>query len=129
MIKFTLDGLYTTVVKHLKAGGKQSVSRGPILASPQCKYRGADGAKCFIGLMIPDDKYYDSLEGGVASCDLIRMEFIGQDDTGPHSGYDFSYALSKLQEIHDTPYNWGDDGEFMSWGVLEAWAKEFEVEL
>ena len=127
MIKFTLDELYTTIVTHLKAGGKQSLAKDYCLGSPQCMYHGTDGAKCFIGLMITDEMYDPSMENGVASSDLIRMKVIGQNDTGPHSGYDFSDALSKLQEIHDTPYNWEDDGEFAAWGVLEAWAKEFEV--
>lgn len=70
-----------------------------------CRYRTEDGRRCFVGCLIPDDKYDDSIEGSVPQ---ENYKF-------PHNGichvnnslnaigipYTLFPYLSQLQAIHD----------------------------
>jgi hypothetical protein len=113
MITFTLQQALDTVVEHLNSGSKEQNS------GPYCLYRGPKGAKCFIGIMIPDDAYdptWDKPAGAMAAPDL-RIEKIIPDIP----------ALDDLQRIHDDSDNWyGNGGSFSStgWGKLKLWAKQ-----
>ena len=126
MIKFTLDGLYTTVVEHLKAGGKQSAKGGRDGAGAKCKYRGADGAKCFIGLMIPDDKFEHEWDSGKSTLDLVAVATVIVEDSGKSGS---AHQLKCLQQIHDTEDNWdANSGEFVGWEELQEWAYRNDVQ-
>lgn len=123
MINFTLQQALDTVVEHLKSGAVRSVMCAKTTAEqnggPYCLYRGPQGAKCFIGVMIPDEVYdpmWDKPIGAMSALDLMQENII------PHS-----LALDDLQQIHDDPDNWyGNGGRFSSrgWTQLKLWAKQ-----
>lgn len=87
-----LQEVYDTVVNHHRTQGRQATSNG------SCRYRTADGLKCAIGCLIPDDKYDSTFEGkGVYS------------PSGP--GFLFGYGeklhlLGSFQLLHDNASNW-----------------------
>jgi hypothetical protein len=112
MIKFSIEQVYNTVVKHLKAGGKRSVRDYNTMNI--CSYRGDDGAKCFVGLMIPDDKYHPEFERGMSARAMVENKII-------EGSVDFGYALSDLQELHDNPLYWNEDGSFNGYDSLDNW--------
>jgi hypothetical protein len=58
-----------------------------------CVYRGANGCKCAVGCLIPDDKYSPDLEGHGVATTTIR-EVLG--DYLEHGN-----MLVSLQRIHD----------------------------
>ena len=59
----TKQELFNIVVRHLLTQNKKS-TLGP--KNYSCAYRGADGTKCAIGCLIPDEEYHESLEGVAA---------------------------------------------------------------
>mgnify|MGYP006272609771 CR=1 FL=1 len=66
--------------------------------SNTCKYRGPNGLMCFVGFLIPDDKYEQWMDQSSPKCKLINvLEVIGLKD---HLSF-----LSSLQEIHDFSMN------------------------
>jgi len=114
MISFTIEEAYNTVKAHLEAGGKQS--RREDLRS-QCAYRGAGGAKCFVGLMIPDDQYSEQFENGWSASFMVRNKIIKGSPV-------FGVALVDLQDLHDNPNCWGSDGTYNAYNLLDKWFEE-----
>lgn len=57
----TLQAIFDRVCEHAMTDYKKSLL--PNSAVPRCGYRGADGARCFIGCLIPDDRYEPEFEG------------------------------------------------------------------
>jgi len=115
MISFTIEDAYNTVKAHLEAGGKRSQLRN--IRGSQCAYRGAAGAKCFIGLMIPDSKYHESFEKGMSAVSMVRNKIIKGSPV-------FGEALGELQELHDNPNCWGPDGTYSAYNLLDTWFEE-----
>lgn len=77
---------FETVVRGLYAQGGPSfddLHHGPGI----CKYRGAEGRKCAVGHLIPDEKYVPELECNIV--DNFSPEFL---DT-------FAFNLEELQEL------------------------------
>jgi hypothetical protein len=58
----------------------------------QCRYRGPDGTKCFIGVIIPDEKYDPSFEKSSLRHILEVLNF----------DVELSPFLRSLQCIHDS---------------------------
>ncbi len=58
---------------------------------PRCRYRGKDGAKCAVGVLIPDESYTPSMEGSALS------SIAGSLGISEHCS--FLYAL---QSAHDS---------------------------
>lgn len=112
MIKFSIEEAYKTVKAHLEAGGKRSQLKGT--RGSQCAYRGVDGAKCFIGLMIPDDKYHDDFEKGMSAISMVRHKIIKGSPV-------FGEALGELQELHDNPNCWSPDGTYNAYSLIDSW--------
>lgn len=112
MISFTIEEAYNTVKAHLEAGGKRSVAEYNTMQL--CAYRGEGGAKCFVGLMIPDDKYSPEFEKGMSARAMVKIGVIKGSE-------EFSYALSDLQELHDNPLYWNEDGSFNGYDSLDVW--------
>jgi hypothetical protein len=90
----TAQELFDTVATHLITQNKQSLSPDGV-----CKYRGAGGLKCAIGVLIPDDKYKTWMDCGGNALHLV-LETIG---LGEHF-----YLCRKLQVVHDAtePHEW-----------------------
>ena len=123
MINFTLQQALDTVVGHLKAGAVRSIMCDETAkeqnSGPYCLYRGPKGAKCFIGVLIPDEAYdptWDKPPGAMSASELRKANIIPDIP-----------ALDDLQRIHDTSDNWyGNGGSFSStgWAKLKLWAKQ-----
>lgn len=56
--------IYNTVKEHLLKQGRKSAETTDDPFTPDaCKYRGPDGTKCAIGVLIPDELYSPDMEG------------------------------------------------------------------
>lgn len=93
----TPQAIFDQVVEHLLTQGKRSV-----LDDGLCAYRKEDGSKCAVGCLIPDENYYEGLEGGDAYRNdvIAALPFIADEE--------IKILLYHLQDIHDTdePYLW-----------------------
>lgn len=86
--------IFDTVKKHLLCQKKRcSVAGG------RCVLRNDDGLKCAIGALIPEEKYYKTLEGYPT---YVTIDMLGLSD---HED-----ILLALQSIHDNvlPENWAE---------------------
>ena len=62
----TNEQAFKTMARHMLAQGKRSVAvaRDSFgVEHESCRYRGPDGLKCAVGVLIPDEEYRESLEG------------------------------------------------------------------
>lgn len=74
----------------------QSVS----IQTASCAYRGAEGRKCAIGFLIPDDKYLPEMDGTYPWNVEQVMNYLKEDFTD-----DEILFLCRCQHIHDVhPY-------------------------
>lgn len=102
----TPQEIFDTVARHLFAQGKQSRD------SVSCLYRGPDGTKCAVGVLIPDATYDEDMEGwpiaGLFDPDACQLdEFSLPAWMGEHVN-----LLQRLQNVHDEPHveaYWVDD--------------------
>lgn len=82
--------VFDKALAHLRA--QKKLSMGYI----GCAYRGDEGAKCAIGIFIPDGKYSKSMEGKRVDCDVV---FPALSKSVSETGYQF---LSDIQNyLHD----------------------------
>ena len=104
----TRQEVFDKVVAHSRTMKRRSMSQG------KCRYRGPGGAKCFIGALIPDDKYSVTFEG------LSSVEGILTAAGIDHADTKFS---RELQRIHDNnpPRQWPEK--------LAAFAKKYDLEM
>lgn len=106
----TNQELYTTVRNHLLKQNQQALAYG------QCKYRTAEGLKCAIGVLIPDDRYTFHLEG--LSCSSVSIKAAAG-----ISGDDQLRLAQALQSVHD-----GRD--VIDWApALDDIAKRFDLQV
>jgi len=89
--------VFDQIVNHLRQQRAKSID---ILG--RCAYRGSQGKKCAVGVLINDDEYCDQMEGSPV-CDLIDSESKSQyvsielrDRLKPHME-----LLRALQLTHD----------------------------
>jgi len=78
MLHMTLQSAFDIVVRHARAQPKQSLSRGN---AGDCVYRSPEGLKCFIGALIPDDKYHremDYADGQFPIAKVLRYAGIAE---------------------------------------------------
>lgn len=88
---------FNKVARHLLAQDTKSEDE-----NGNCLYRGPDGLKCAIGVLIPDDKYYKTLEGIRAESSVVsKILKASREDR---------IFLKDLQQIHDDydPPVWKD---------------------
>lgn len=109
----SLQETLNTVVTYLRNGGKRS------LEGVRCSFRGDGGAKCFVGLVIPDDVV--KFVGSTASAPELRV-------CCDMSATDVD-ALCGLQDIHDNYNNWHwhtspvtSKFNETGWAALRKWA-------
>lgn len=118
--------IFDVVSKHLITQGRRSVAKtkangGELI----CSYRGDDGCKCAIGVLIADDEYEPELEGTViGNCNNQRVSarfrvMLGSVES-MLSGRMIN-LLDGLQAIHDSvnPIDWPEH-------LIEL-AKRFEL--
>lgn len=90
--------LFDTIVEHLLAMPARSGGR---LATGQfeCRYRGPDGARCAIGVLIHDDEYRQDMEGN----DVVQLD---RDGVLPSRLAAHLDMLRAMQRIHDKDTAW-----------------------
>lgn len=98
----TQQEMFDTIIPALlKQGGP---SLGPEAADPEsigCMYRGDDGRKCAVGVLIPDELYTPSMEGRSAE-DMMKIYLDVQNLLGAEN-VEF---LEAMQQVHDSnPYD------------------------
>ena len=85
--------IFDYVTPLLFAQGERSMLEG----GTTCAYRGVDGMRCAVGFLIPDELYYDGLEGNSA----ISVEITNVLSTVITTDQDLCVFLSDLQDVHD----------------------------
>lgn len=95
--------VYDEIITHLRKQGRKSTHVG------MCAYRGDGGAKCAIGIFIPDEKYSPGIEGMSVSDRIVHEILPGY---VRQCGKDF---LTGMQRLHDIM-------------GMEIFSKEFEVQ-
>lgn len=90
--------IYNKVSRHLLRQKKKSMSKH----GHACAYRGQDGLKCAIGVLISNKAYTPCMEGTVAS-DLLESYSFGVRNTASNRVF-----LDDLQGVHDfcEPGDW-----------------------
>lgn len=104
--------VYNTVRTHLMSMTEPSMSE----AAGGCAYRGNDGCKCAIGILIKDEFYRPDMEGyGLHTHRVIEaLTKSGVDIADPED----NIFLRKLQRIHDAHF---DEREY----CLLSFAKDY----
>lgn len=88
--KARMSDWFRTIYRHAKKK-ERSIDR-----SGNCAYRGTNNAKCFVGLLIPDDMYDDRCERQVVARALQQCN----DPLGVLSARELDF-LAAMQLIHD----------------------------
>lgn len=92
-----------------------------------CRYRTADGSRCAIGCLIPDELYDPAIEGdtpsnafGGAGAALHKvLTAVGlQKEQAPF--------LNRLQQVHDEQDHWGLNG-FIGEDALKNLARAYDL--
>jgi len=100
----TKQEFYDKICAHLVKQGCRSMGEGPL--STACLYRGANGRKCAIGAVIPDDIYTEEMDAAAdTGIRYVIEEFPQLKPFIP----DVRLA-SFLQGAHDDFVNWCDNG-------------------
>jgi hypothetical protein len=94
---------FDTMVQHLRKQGQRSRERD----STTCAYRGADGLKCAVGALIPDEIYNEEIEGKSITRLLISERNTFPELSKLFEGVD-EQLLDGMQNIHDysEPNQW-----------------------
>jgi hypothetical protein len=98
--KFQQD-TFNTVWNHFVVGcGKPSYKPrdGSNSAGVECMYRGPNGAKCGIGILIPDDEYNEKFEGNAV--ESLNPSLFGLDADTTQGEKDFEFLMD-IQAAHD----------------------------
>lgn len=90
MTKITTQQAVNYIASQIEAGAQQSVKEGTYT----CLYRGPNGAKCFIGMFIPDHVYTEELDSAPGALFNRLPEEIRNLFEDNFPGYE-------LQRIHD----------------------------
>ena len=104
---------FDTVVAHLRLQKKRSAKPGTNV----CMYRGPDGTKCAVGVLIPDDQFDPTKE-------IQHISYLHS--TIPAlQGIDLDF-LCEVQRVHDSAVNWDESG-FTAWDLLEQTAAQYDL--
>lgn len=105
--------IFNKVVEHARTQKQKAINK-----YGSCRYRTEDGLKCFVGALIPDDKYDPVIEGinpfSVESGGNESWEISARKMNSilTEIGYNIEHKelLLKLQSIHDSfdPSKWED---------------------
>jgi len=102
----TPQEIYDTVAKHLFAQGMRSQGAHPDKDSMVCLYRGPNGTKCAVGVLIPDEFYDPEMESNA-------LVHLFDPDVTPDGGFKLPAwmkenlsLLMRLQHTHDCSWHW-----------------------
>ncbi len=95
--------IFTKVATHLLTQNAKS------LANSICAYRGDNGLKCAVGVLIADEHYSPMLEG--MSTRYNEVICAVRSSIGRALTADEWWLISRFQEIHDSssPEHWHDE--------------------
>lgn len=97
--------IFDTVAQHLLKQGRKSVAG--VEGFTRCCYRGEEGLKCAVGVLIKDEHYKPELENkGCGASEVVRaLHLSGVNTNSNQLGL---ALLSRLQGLHDEeePCNW-----------------------
>jgi hypothetical protein len=121
----TPQEIYDTVAKHLFAQGVRSRGKKPGSEDTGCLYRGPEGTKCAVGVLMSDEVYDPEMEGNA-------LALLFDPDATPDGGFELPvwmkthfHLLSALQDTHDYSWYWyGSD--HMKARLLQV-AKDYEL--
>lgn len=82
--------VFDVVVAHLFTQRRQSLTSG------FCAYRGVEGTKCAVGVLIPDDVYNKDMEEKCVD-ELVHQHY----EVLPRFLIDYAKLLGDLQNAHD----------------------------
>lgn len=105
-----LRAIFERVKAHLLAQGCQSKD-----ADDECSYRGADGLKCAVGVLIEGRYYSTRLEGyGASNPNVVHSLALSGVGVGPLQ----LQLLNRLQSMHDRalPETWPSQ-----LAIIERW--------
>lgn len=87
--------IFTRVKQHLLTQNARAVMRDDSCHNGErCAYRGADGLKCAVGCLIPDDKYTPDIE-------YMMVAEFPEDLLGFSPTFKQMDLLRRLQGMHD----------------------------
>jgi len=106
----TPQEIFDTVAKHLFTQGKPAKQMVPDPDSFEgednlCRYRAADGTKCAVGVLLPDELYVESMEGQSLSGLIMNAGKQGQPGL-PSWMEENASLLMYLQGAHDSDFYW-----------------------
>lgn len=87
------QAIYDHVCRHIAVQGFRATN------GLMCRYRGAGGASCAVGCLIPDKDYFGSMEGNSAN-NLYKIRLLPE-YLWPHLD-----LLRELQSAHDNNGYW-----------------------
>jgi len=92
--------IFDKVATHLLKQGRRSTQPE---SGEMCAYRGADGTKCAVGVLIPDELYNDMMEGRTIVGLLDSEQYNLPEWMSKNEG-----LLGSLQSVHDRESRWKD---------------------
>lgn len=100
----TNQEIFDIVAKHLLTQAAKSLSvqcTGTVYEHRACRYRGDEGRKCAVGVLIPDELYKAELEGWSVTNTYVMASM-------PEVEIESLDLVSKLQKLHDLAdvYEW-----------------------
>lgn len=115
----TEQEIFDTVVNHLRTMPGRSMARSVNF----CAYRGDNGNKCAVGVLLTDEEYSDMGGNLIESSGVHHLATYKKFPAHlkPHVE-----LLGHLQHIHDNAYNWNGD-TFTGELALAALAKDFNL--
>lgn len=94
--------IFDIVATHLFTQGKRSMHIEVGRISGRCAYRGDNGLKCAIGVLLPDSVVRDTWDiYTVAIANICDDRNASVKNLTAHKG-----LLTELQLLHDDEYNW-----------------------
>ena len=111
----TLQEAFNTIYKHLHSMKEMSIDG----SGNNCMYRGCNGNKCAVGVLIDDEHYSEGIEAKEVEEDMVlnALRLSGCTTTT----IDTSLYM-RMQEIHDDLFHHRDRE-----GRIENIAEEFEL--
>jgi hypothetical protein len=94
MITYTHQEAFDIIWEHAKKGERSMDERS-------CMYRGPCGARCFIGSLIPDERYFKEMDADILYC-VEALKRAGITVAASPA------EIFTLQRVHDssTPEEW-----------------------
>lgn len=113
----TKQEVFDIVVKHLFTQKQQSVE----CEGGRCLYRGPNGLKCAVGVLIKDEDYKVGMEGVAVSGSPFVLNAL--EKNGIYAKDSMLSMLNALQYIHDsTPYA-QQDLQYVKFQITEVAAE------